>query len=510
MKAVNRVIKNTAILYIRMAITVFISLYATRILLASLGTDDFGIFAVIGSAVAMLGFLNGSMSSASQRFMSYAHGQKDRNRQIEIFNTSFLIHLSVGFIMAVVLELIGTFLFNGFLDIDPNRIEVAKLVYHFVVISTFFTVISVPYDAVIAARENMLFFAALSTLESLSKLAIALFVASTTSDKLVTYGLLMASMMFFLFTVRALFCHSKYSECRFALKKYYSHSLVKEMTSFGGWSILGSFSTMFAYYGQGVVLNRFFGTAVNAAQGVAGQLNGQISTLAMTMLKALNPMIVKSEGEGNRDLMLNASMAGSKAGFFLLTFLCVPAIVEMPNLTSIWLGSVPDFAVVFCTLLLLKGLVEQLYITMSISIGAVGDIRAYQIATSIIAICPLVISYLLFMESLPPWGMYVVFLVFSFFRLSIVLYFMVKKCGLVLKEYISNVLLRAMPAFLVSLSATYTTSHLFEESVVRLLITLLLASVYSLTSVWLIGLTRREKKIVLKALYKLAKKSPLK
>lgn len=489
-----------------MAITVFISLYATRILLASLGANDFGIFAVIGSAVAMLGFLNASMSSASQRFMSYAHGQRDENKQIAIFNTSFLIHISIGAIMALVLELIGLFLFSGFLDIDPDRLEIAKIVYHFVVISTFFTIISVPYDAVITARENMLFFAILSTLESLSKLAIALYVSYTSSDKLAVYGLLMACMMAILFLVRVLYCQSKYSECQFAPRKYYSRPLFIEMLFFGGWSLLGSASTMIASYGQSIAINKFFGTTVNSAQGIALQLNGQVCALGTTMLKALNPMLVKSEGSGAREQMLKASLAGSKFGFYLLCILCVPAIVEMPFILSLWLKNVPQYAVAFCSLLLIRSLVEQLFITLFESIKAVGDIKAFQITLSFVSLCPLVLSCLAFYYSAQPWSLYLIFIIFSLVRMAVALYFCSKKCGLIISDYVSLVILKCLPIAIITFFIDWCITLMFNEGVLRLLFIFLTSNLTLLILVSILGLTHAER-INLKSL--LSRRLPL-
>jgi O-antigen/teichoic acid export membrane protein len=495
-QASYRVMKNTGILYARMAITVLISLYTTRVLLGSLGTEDFGIFAVVGGAISMLGFLNASMASASQRFMSYAHGLGDESRQVQIFNVSCLLHLGIGICMVVTLEIIGFFFFDGFLNIDPTRIDVSHKVYHFVVISTFFTILSVPYDAVITARENMLFFAVLSMLESVCKLVIALFVSHTISDKLAVYGVLVASMMLLLFIVRVLFCHSRYIECQFFPRKHYSQALFKEMTSFGGWSLLGSASSMIAFYGQGIVLNKFFGTSVNAAQGVAGQLSGQVGALAMTMLRALNPMIVKSEGGGERKQMLNASMIGSKAGFFLLSILAIPAIVEMPNLLNFWLKDVPPYAVVFCRLLLLKSLVEQLYVTLAVSINAVGDIRNYQISTSLIHCSSLIISCVAFMHSYPAWTIYVIFLINSFVLLLVILRFAYIKCQLDILLYVKNVLLKCLFVFLITLLVLSGLVFLFKSGVTRLIFVFLLNFILLPIFIYCMGVTSGERHVV--------------
>lgn len=188
-------------------------------------------------------------------------------------------------------------------------------------VSTFFTVLSVPYDAVINAHENMSLVAVLGIAESILKLVIALYISTATGDKLIIYGLLMALLSILMMVVRQIYCHLKYDEVIISIQKYFDKPLFKEMTSFASWSLLGCSSSMIGTYGNGIVLNVFFGSTINAAQGIANQISGQLGAFASTMLKALNPLIAKSEGSGNRDFMLNAAMVGSKISFFYLCFL---------------------------------------------------------------------------------------------------------------------------------------------------------------------------------------------
>ena len=368
MTAVHRVAKNTGILYIRMAITVFISLYSTRLILTALGVEDFGLYALVGGLIAMLGFLNSSMAAATQRFMSFAQGAGEINKVKSIFNMSTLLHVVIAIAVALVLEVAGYFFFNGLLNIAADRLAVANWVYQFMVVSTLFTIISVPYEAVITSHENMLFYAVIGVVESILKLAIALYITYgtmhlpvglsisteqvgitySTFDNLIIYGFLMAVLSILMLIVRRVYCHRKYAECEFNFKKYYDKDLFKQISHFAGWSFLGSASSMIANYGQGIVLNVFFGTAVNAAQGVAAQLSGQLGAVSNTLIKALNPMIAKSEGAGDRALMLKATMMGSKVSFFLVMIFYIPFLIEMPLILKLWLKNIPDFAIMFC------------------------------------------------------------------------------------------------------------------------------------------------------------------
>ena len=379
MQAAHRVAKNTGILYARMAITVFISLYATRLVLAALGVADFGLFNLVGGVIAMLGFLNSSMAQATQRFMSFAQGQGDLEKVKRIFNMSIILHAGIAVLMVLVLEIVGYFFFTGILNIAPERLEVAKIIYHFMVASTFFTVLAVPYEAVITSHENMLFYAILGIIEALLKLGIALYITYSVLDHLVAYGFLMAALSVFLLLLRRIYCHRNYVECVLNFRKYYEKDLMKEISSFAGWSLLGSASSMIANYGQGIVINVFFGTLVNAAQSIAAQISGQLGAFSLTLSKALNPLIDKSEGAGNREMMLKATLGGTKISFFLLSFLYIPFLVKMPYILSLWLKNVPEFTVIFCRLLLIRNLIEQFYIPLTNALGAVGNIKKYQI-----------------------------------------------------------------------------------------------------------------------------------
>lgn len=496
MQAAHRVAKNTGILYARMAITVFISLYATRLVLAALGVADFGLFNVVGGVVAMLGFLNSSMAAATQRFMSYAQGEGDLEKVKRIFNMSTLLHAGIAVLMVLVLEIAGYFFFNGILNIAPERVEVAKIIYHFMVVSTFFTVLSVPYEAVITSHENMLFYAILGILEAVLKLGIALYLAYSAYDHLIAYGFLMAALAIFLLLLRRIYCHRNYVECVLNFRKYYEKDLMKEISSFAGWSLLGSASSMLANYGTTIVINIFFGTVVNAAQGIAQQVSGQLSAFANTMLKALNPIIDKSEGAGNRLLMLKAAMTGSKISFFLLMFFYIPVLIEMPYIFKIWLKNVPDYAILFCRLGLIRNLIEQLFVTLTSAIAAVGNIRKFQIYNSVLNFFPLVISYILFLLHYPVYALYVVFIIYALIGGILVLYFAKSDCELSIPVYFKNVVVPCIVSFGLILITSFIPSLFNFNHNLRLLLVITMNSLSFLIVLWFIGFNAEERLLV--------------
>lgn len=501
---VKKVAVNTGFLYFRMLITVFISLYITRLLLGSLGVKDFGIYNLVAGMISMLVFLNAAMTSATQRFMSYAQGENETNKQKKIFNVSIILHLIIGFVLVLFIEIIGYFLIDSTLDIPVNRIDAAKYVFHFMVISTFFVVISVPYDAVINARENMFFVAVVGVVEAFLKLAVAVFVTYTENDKLITFGLLMALVSILILITKRIYCHKNYTEVEINIKKHFDYNLFKEMGRFASWSFLGTSSSMVSFYGQGVLLNIFFGPIVNAAQAIAAQVNGQLSAFSTTMMQALNPMIVKSEGSGDRKLMLKASLFGAKVSFFLTMMFCVPVMVEMPVLFTLWLGEVPQHTIVFCQLLLVKTMVYQLVLPLNTSIGAVGNIKGYELIKSSVAVMPLIISYFLFSLGYPAFYIYIVFIGEACVSSIITLYFCKKHCGLNIKEYLSNVFLRCLCSIVIVVVLVSSVNFLLDDELIRVLVKTTLFVFIFVLSLLLVGFNKEERSILtitMKSLY---------
>lgn len=506
MHAANRVFNNTMFLYMRMAITVFSSLYATRLILNALGANDFGIFTLVGGLIAMLVFLNSAMAAASQRFMSYAKGKEDLKEEKSVFNISVLLHIGIALLLTVVLELLGPYFFNHLLNIDADRIDTAKMIYQFMILSTFFTILSVPYDAVINANENMLFVAVLGVLESLLKLGIAFYITQISGDKLIVFGYLTALLAVIVMVIKSLYAHQKYAEVEININKNFDKALFDKMTSFAGYSFLGMSTQIIANYGQAIILNIFFGTIVNAAQGIVAQVSGQLGAFARTMLTALNPMITKSEGAGKRELMLKASLAGSRISFFLLIFFYIPVLFEMPLIFKFWLVNVPEYTIVFCTLLLIRNLIEQLYVTLDSAIASVGNIKSFQIYNSILNLLPLPLSYFLFSLGYPPYALYIIFIFYTLLQGSTYLYYANKECGMSLKSYFNDVIAKASIPF-VFISAIVAIPHfLIESDLERFLSVLIVHTFAFILSVWVFGLFQPEKQFILNTLH-LSKRS---
>jgi O-antigen/teichoic acid export membrane protein len=433
------------------------------------------------------------MAAATQRFMSFAQGAGDLEKVKRIFNMSSLLHWGIAVLVFILLEGVGYFFFHGILNIAPERLEVAKLIYQFMVISTLFTVISVPYEALITSHENMMVYAIMGVIEAVLKLGIAFYITFTGLDHLSMYGVLMAALSICLLIIKRIYCQRVYEECRLHIRKYFDKPLLKEIGGFAGWSFLGSSSNLISNYGQGVILNIFFGSIINAAQTIAAQVSGQLSVLSSNLIKVLNPILDKSAGKKDLNTMLKFAIFGSKVSFFLLVILYVPIIIEMPYIFKLWLKVVPDFTVVFCRLLLIRNLVEQLFIPLVSAISANGNIKKFQIFSSIIVLFPLPISSLIFSYGLPPYYLYVLYIFYSFVASSLILFFAQKYFQFNLMEFIIEVPLRCFSAFLIILLLSNLPLLIINEGLLRLVIVVLLSIFFYLFFVYFIGLDKNQK-----------------
>ena len=502
MRPVNRVIGNTFVLYARMGITMFISLYTTRVILAALGVHDFGIYNVVAGSIAMLLFLNASMTAATQRFMSYAEGMGDKKRQIIIFNVAIRLHFAIGIVVVLLLEGAGYFFFNGILRIEPDRMHAARLLYQFMVASTFFTIQAVPYDAVVNAHENMVFLAILNVVESVLKLCIALYISICRGDRLIVYGLQMASIVVLLFIVRIMYCRKYYPEARMVPHLAPLDDL-REMTGFAGWTFVGTASSMLANYGQGIILNMFFGTAVNAAQGVAGQICGQISVLSRNMLQAVNPIIAKSEGAGSRRMMVETTVISCKFSYLLIMIPGIPIIMEMDTLFSFWLKEVPPYAVIFTRLLIIRAMLEQLFLPLSTSISAVGRIRNYQIVQSITSIMAIAVGCLTFKIGMEPVSIYYVFILYAIVNATTTMFYANKLCGISYLEFISRAVWPAAITTCVSLPFALIPYFLMDSSLIRIPVVFFVSVISSFVAIFLAGMTGDERLFVVQTIQRL-------
>lgn len=495
MSTANRIIKNTGFLYAKMGITMFISLYTTRLILNSLGASDFGIFNIVGGAISMLGFLNAAMASATQRFMSYAEGEGDKEKQKFIFNISAILHVSIAIIVVLVLTIAGYFFFNGILNIPDSRICAAKVVYVCLIVSTVFTVINVPYDAVMNAHENMRYYAIIGILESFLKLLVAFVCIYTSSDKLIVYSILMSCIPLVTLTIMKAYCHHHYEECILKPYRYWNKMLMREMTAFAGWSFVSSITSIFSTYGLGLVLNNFFGTIANAAQGIANQISGQLGALGSSIKKSINPVIAKSAGSGDLHLMQKSAITGTKVTSFIVTIFFAPVIVELDYILKLWLKEVPQYTANFCLLLLIVNFFQDLTLFIPQAISSIGRIKNYTMCGSVVSLLPIFMSIIMFNCGARPEYLYVALMVSALLRIVIDLYFGQKLCQINACFFIKHVILKISLCFSTSILTGCLIKALINESIVQLLFVCPVVMIIYAVLFYIIGLDFEERQI---------------
>lgn len=386
MKSSTRVIVNTCAQYTRSIINLVLSLYSTRLILHALGVDDYGIFTLIAGVVSMLAFMTNAMVTTTQRFMSYHQTKSTLKEQQKIFSNSVLMHVLFGFAIIVLLEIVGFFLFEGFLNIPHNRIVAAKTVYQCAIMMIILSFIAAPFKALLISYENIVYISIIDVLDGVLKVGIALILLSISHDKLVLYGILMIAIYLANFLAFMIYDFRKYETCIIPKWKYFNKDYFKSMGSFVVWQLYSTGCVIGRTQGVALVLNRFFGTVINAAYGIALQVSGAVNFISSSLVTAINPQIIKAEGSGNRDKMFQLAEVASKFSFLLLAMVVMPLLFILPVILKFWLGEVPEDSVLFCRVILITGLVDQITYGLITANQAIGNIRPYTLTVNTIKV----------------------------------------------------------------------------------------------------------------------------
>ena len=376
-----------------MIFVLLVNLYVSRIVLKSLGVEDYGLYSVVGSVVSFLGFLNTSMSSAAQRFLSFAQGQGDENKLNSIFNSIFFVQIILAIFVLIIFETIGIFYINHYLNVDSSKIPDAHIVFQFSVASFVVNIITVPYNAAIIANERMDIFALYSVFEVILKLGIAFLLPYSPINTLIYYSVLMFALVFFVQGLSRWFCRRHYAECKIR-RGTLNKVTVREILSYAGWNLFGTFSGVVAHQGVNMILNSFFGVVVNAARGISFQVNGAMTQLYTNFQQAINPQIVKSYAANELQRFYFLITQGTRLAFFLLFVCALPVMFNMKEILNLWLDEVPEFTTMFCVLTVINSLIGTMSQSLLRGAMATGRIRNYQIIVSFILMLNLPLSYI--------------------------------------------------------------------------------------------------------------------
>ncbi len=478
----KRIARNTLFLYIRMGVVMVISLYTTRVVLMVLGVEDYGIYNVVAGFVSMFSVLNTTLTNGINRFYNYEIGKNGGDNVTNVYNAAIRIQLLTAVSLFLLIEGIGIWYVNNVMVIPPNRLIVANWLFQFSVLSMLLIILQAPYSAAILAYEKMDYFALVSIVDAVLKLAICFLIQSYGNDKLLTYGALMLAITFTNFGMYFVYARSKFRLLR--LKPHIDKPLFKSMLSFSGWSLLNPIAYTARGQGCNMVLNYFFGPIINAAHGVANQIAHTVDQMSGNFSVSFRPQIIQSysSGEYSRTKRLMYSM--SKISFLLHLLFTIPIVLEVDNLLALWLGkeSIPEYATQFvCWILIIKCL-NSLNPPITNVMSATGNIKKINICTAGIMISIIPITIVMMKMGLSPSTMYIAMFILTIINQYVCLRILCTSFSEVtIIDYLKEIVLPCLALSVVSLIFPFLICVFFQPTLIRLLLT----SVISLISVFL-------------------------
>lgn len=435
-----------------------VSLYTVRVVLNTLGAEDYGIFNVVAGVVVLFSFVNNAMATSVQRFFNFYLGKKDTEKTRNVYSASLVIHGVICLIFVVLAETVGLWFVNAKLNIPSERSNAAFWCYQTAVITTLANIMRVPYNAVIIAYEKMSFFAGLSIVEAVLKLAVVFLLKVTLLDKLVFYSFLLAGVSFVILAIYKFYCNKNFEIAHY--RKNQDKGLGKELVSFSGWSLFGAVANVANTQGTNIVLNIFTNVTVNAAMGIANQVNAAVYSFVSNFQTAFNPQLVKSYAAGEKKELNQLIFRASKFSFLLLWLIVLPLSLNLETVLTLWLKNVPEYSVVFVQLILICSLVDCMTYPIAVAVQASGNIKFYQIIISCFIFANLPLSILFLFWGMSPYSvLFIRFFLCLFILVFRVLYLNFQQSFSV-KNFIFQVLLRC--AVIVAISFFITkllTSH---------------------------------------------------
>ena len=490
----RRIAKNTLLLYFRMLLMMVVSLYTSRVVLNSLGVEDFGIYNVVGGVVAMFSVISGTLSAAISRFITYELGKENQKKLNKIFSASVTIQLLLSLIIVILIESVGIWFLNEKMTIPLERMASANWVLQFSVITFVINLISVPYNAAIIAHEKMSAFAYISILEAICKLAIAFFIMISHIDKLIFYAILMCLVSIIVRFTYGHYCKKHFEECTYHF--HWDKEILKNMFGFAGWNFIGASSAVLRDQGGNIILNIYFGPSVNAARSIANQVNGAITGFVQNFMTALNPQITKSYASNDRGYMMALIFQGARLSFYMLLLLSLPVLINTHYILVIWLKLVPEHAVLFVQLILIFAMSESISNPLITAMLATGKIRNYQIVVGAFQILNLPISYICLELGCIPESVLVVAIFISQICLAARLYMLRGLIGLSSKQYLKKVYFNILIVTFFSLIIPCILRRYMNDTFFAFVLITLTSLVCTLIVIYYIGCNRDERAFV--------------
>ena len=503
MEPTKRIIVNTIAQYTKAILTLCLSLYSTRLILKALTVSDYGVYSVVGGVVAMLGFITNALIITTQRYISFFHGKRDLQTVKKIFKNSIFLHVIIGILLSVILLSMRDFIIGSVLNIPPNRIHTASIVFVITIFMLFLTIVTAPFKALFIAHENIVFIAVVDTIDSVIKLALAISLLHIQADKLLVYSLMMALILLLNLLVYATFSLVKYEECSILVhKKDINKLYLFQLIGFAGWTTYGMGAVAGRNQGTAIILNHFFGTVINAAYGISFQVFGAISFVVTSIMNAINPQIMKAEGGKDREKMLMLACKECKFSASLLSIVVIPFLFEMPTILGIWLEEVPTHTALFCRFVLVSFIFDQTTLGLQTANQAIGNIRKYTLLTYTPKLLYLLIIWLMLKHGCSVDSIMWCYLFIEIYVAAQRVPLLKKEAGLSIKQFGTQVISKIIPVCLFECVCCMICQSLVKGIRFSLLITLVITIMTGIISAWFFTLTSEEQLYVTNTLKK--------
>lgn len=480
-------------MYVRMMLLMLISFYTSRVVLHALGAENFGLYNVIGSIVVLFTFVNAAMTTGTQRHLSYELGFLNGNIS-KIFSACFNIHLWLAILIVLLSETVGLWFVNTKLNFPEGRLEVANWVYQLSIVACVFNIIRVPYNALIVAQERMSFYAYIGFVEGLLKLLIVYLLSLAPFERLITYSILMAivigTITFFYF----IYCRRQFKNVRYILVN--DISLYKGLLGFSGWTLFGSFANLARNQGISFIINIFYGVTLNAAVGIANQVNAGVAQFLTGFQQAFNPQLTKAEATKNREEQFDIICKTAKFSYMLLFFVSLPVLYNLNYILKLWLGDYPVYTSEICLWIIIATLIDSISGPLWVSVFAIGKIKSYQIIISIVMMLILPVSFFCGKLGWEPQYIYAFLAFLNFIAIIIRLWYLNKLIQFNIVSFIKRVVLPVIITTLSTLLLVLFCSFFVHEitSPTEFLLQSMIIILYELVVISLIGLTKLERK----------------
>lgn len=487
----KRIAKNTLMLYFRQILIMIVSLYTVRVVLNTLGAEDYGIYNVVAGVVTMFSFLSNSMATASQRYFSYALGQNDNFQLKKYFSMSFTIYCLIAVIVLILAETVGLWFVTQKLIIPSERQTAAFWIYQASIFSMICTILTAPFMASIIAHEDMNIYAYVSIIEVVLKLGIVFLLPLFAIDKLIFYGFLMAGVVFINTAIYRTICVKKYVECKFSF--FWEKSLFKELVSFTGWNIFGSISGVLKIQIVNIILNQFFNPVVNAARGIAAQVNSAVTSFSQNFSTAVRPQIIKDFACGEKEKMIQLMFRSCKATFLLMFVFALPLILEMPYVLKLWLKNVPEYAVLFTILTLIDASIETISYPLMTAAQATGKIKLYQAVVGGVLLLNAPITFVVLTFGAAPYSVFIVSISITFVAFIVRLFLLKRLIDFSFWQFIGNVFIPVIICAVISFVIPYFVRNMMNPSFIRLCVTVVVSVICVALSGYFVALSKNER-----------------